>query len=299
MKKKSLLLIVLSLLLCGTSFGDLRRARSDAAARGMAVNLPLVGRLTGAGNTLYRTSVDVSNNTGGAAQVDYYFDGRDSAGALVTATGSITNNGLAPLGADRLRGMTNVHFDDFIDSLVQAGVISAGTRDRGVSGSLMLIFENFSGAGQGAAIARFWNDYGGGTVGVSISGREITSQEPTTIVGVVQDTRGGSGSQLYTNMFINNTGLTRDGLPAGFVVVELRAVSATTGQDLGGRTSFQIQSGQTHTVSDVTTQLQIPQGQQALVLARVTQGDATIHGIISTIDSNTRDGSVVYMSKAD
>ena len=266
---------------------------------GMAINLPVVGRLFGAGGTLFRTSVDVSNNTQGATRVDYYFDGRDNAGENVSATGSITNAGLVNLGAGNLQGRTNVHFEDFVQSLVEAGAITAVARDRGVVGSLLLVFDDFTRPGQAGLTGRFWNELGGGTVGVSIAGREITADEPRRIIGVVHDTRGGPGAQLYANLFINNTGLALDGSPGGVVVVELRAISATTGQPVGRTAAIAIQPGHTVAFGDAANQLQVPARQPVLVIATVVQGDATIHGVISTIDAVTRDGAVVYMSKAD
>lgn len=268
-----------------------------AAARGLSINVPLIGRVTGAGNTLYRTSLDVSNNTAMQTTVDFYFDGRDNSGASVTATGSISNNGLVQSGQGALRGMTNAHFDDFVEALVQAGFISAQARDRGIVGSVLLVFDTFGRRGDGSAAARFYSELAGGTVGVSISGREITMDEPVALSGFVRDTRNQPSGQQYANIFLNNTGLTRSGAPAGPVIVDLRAVSANSGAPIGRSISIDISPGQTATISDVSAQLQIG-NEPAIVMARVTTGDATIHGLVSTIDAVTRDGSVVFMNPA-
>lgn len=268
-----------------------------AAARGLSINVPLIGRVTGSGNTLYRTSLDVSNNTAAQTLVDFYFDGRDNSGASVTATGSISNNGLVQSGQGVLRGMTNAHFDDFIEALVQAGFISAQARDRGIVGSVLLVFDAFGRRGDGSAVARFYSELAGGTVGVSISGREITMDEPVALSGFVRDTRNQPSGQQYANIFLNNTGLTRSGAPAGPVVVDVRAVSANSGTPIGRSISIDISTGQTATISDVSAQLQIG-NEPAIVVARVTSGDATIHGLVSTIDAVTRDGSVVFMNPA-
>lgn len=268
-----------------------------AAARGLSINVPLIGRVTGAGNTLYRTSLDVSNNIAAQTIVDFYFDGRDNSGASVTATGSINNNGLVQAGQGALRGMTNAHFDDFIEALVQAGFISAQARDRGIVGSVLLVFDAFGRRGDGSAVARFYSELAGGTVGVSISGREITMDEPVALSGFVRDTRNQPSGQQYANIFLNNTGLTRSGAPAGPVIVDVRAVSANSGAPIGRSISIDISPGQTATISDVSAQLQIG-NEPAIVIARVTTGDATIHGLVSTVDAVTRDGSVVYMNPA-
>lgn len=275
-----------------------RRAQANAS-RGLAINLPLVGRVIGGGDTLYRTTVDVSNNTSSQTTVDFYFDGRDNIGAPITATGSISNAGIVRVGEGTLRGMTNQRFDDFIESLVQAGMVTPQARDRGIIGSLLLVFDSFSRRGEGSATARFYSALGNGTVGVSISGREITSDEPRALSGFVLDTRNRPvGQQQYANIFLNNTGLTRSGTAAGAVIVELRAVSAGSGTAIGRTATVDIAPGHTATISDVSFVLQIA-NEPALVFARVITGDAAIHGLVSTIDNGTRDGSVVYMNRAD
>lgn len=266
-------------------------------ARGLSINVPVVGRVTGGGNTLFRTSLDVANNTSVPTLVDFYFDGRDNSGAMVTATGSINNNGLVQSGAGMLRGTTAAHFDDFIDALVQAGFVSAQARDRGIIGSVLLVFDGFGRRGDGSAVARFYSELAGGTAGVSISGQEITVEEPVALSGFVRDTRNQTSGQQYANIFLNNTGLTRSGAPAGPVIVDVRAVSANSGTSIGRAMSIDISAGQTATISDVSAQLQIG-NEPAIVFARVTTGDATIHGLVSTIDAVTRDGSVVYMNPA-
>jgi hypothetical protein len=295
---KARIFIILALSLAAPLLIAAPRRQEANAARGLALNLPLAGRVAGNGGVLYRTSIDVSNNTAIQTTVDFYFDGRDNAGTAVTATGSVSNNGLVPQGQGSMRGMTNAHFDDFIEALVQGGFIGAESRDRGIIGSALFVFDAFGRRGDGSATARFYNNFGGGTVGVSISGKEITTDEPQHLSGFVHDTRASSGPKQYANIFLNNTGLTRTGVPAGAVIVELRAVSANRGTPIGRTITVDIASGHTATISDVSAQLQIG-GEPALVFARVTTGDAAIHGLVSTIDNVTRDGSVVYMNPAN
>src|SRR5687768_12522484 len=101
-------------------------ALGQNAARGAAINLPLLGRLIGSGNTLYRTAVDVSNNTTSTVRIDFYLDGQDLAtGAPVTANGSITAaGGIGAWGqGGSIRARSNAHFEDFVESLIQAGTI--------------------------------------------------------------------------------------------------------------------------------------------------------------------------------
>jgi hypothetical protein len=297
--QRALALAAMAALVAATEGRAAGLTGSDGVASGMTINLPLVGRVVGAGNTLFRTSVDVTNNTTQQTKVDFYFDGRDNAGTTITLSGGISNSGLVPAGSALLRGSTSVHFDDFISALAAAGLITNASRDAGVTGSLMIVFDGFTRLGDGAASARFWNEFGGGTIGVSIAGREMTTDEPRGLAGLVHDTRGGDGAQLSANMFINNTGLTRSGSPGGSVTVELRAVSANTGLAVGRTTTIDIGPGQTATVSGVAGVLEVPAREPAIVFARVISGTATIHGLISTIDATTRDGSVVYMSRTE
>jgi hypothetical protein len=81
-------------------------------------------------------------------------------------------------------------------------------------------------------------------------------------------------------------------------VVELRAVSADSGNPIGRTFSVDIAPGHTATISDVTALLQIAR-EPAIVFATVTTGNAAIHGLVSTLDAVTRDGSVVYMNRTD
>jgi hypothetical protein len=273
-------------------------------ADGLGINVPVVGRLVGAGNTLFITSIDVSNNTGAVVGVDFYFDAVDVVTQdRIVIDGSVGNTGLTTKGAGTVRGYSNVHFDDFIDDLVRAGMLSGAARDRGVLGSVLLVFNGLSNRGQATASARFYNDFGGGTVGVALSGNDITGNEPKSLVATVRDTRGRPGVQLYTNMFINNIGLTPAGIgTADSVTVELTARSSSTGQPIGVPILLEnIGPGLTRSISSVLTALQIQNGTEdtILVFARVKSGNSAIAGITSTVDATTRDGSVVAMARAE
>jgi hypothetical protein len=268
------------------------------AASGLGINVPVVGRLTGGGNTLFYTSIDITNQMKSAAQVDWYFDGTDSGtGAAIVLTGSISQSGLVAHGSGTMRAQSNVHFDDFVESLTQAGLISTATRDRGVLGSLLVVFNGASKRGQASVTARFLNAYGAGMVGVALRGREITGDEPQSLVAVVRHS-----AQTYPNVFINNTGLAPNGVDAGgTVIVRVSAVSNTTGLEVGVPVTLTIPAGQTAGVGSVLNALQVPAGSDdtILVYATVTSGNAAIQGVVSQVDAVTRDGSAFDMSRAD
>ena len=281
----------------------LAAAAEAQIARGTGVNLPLVGRLVGGGNTLFRTAIDVANHTGAAARVDFYFDGQDLATQqAISAVGSVTNSGLFAQGAGTLQGSSNASFGDFIQSLVDAGRITAETRDHGVLGSVLFVFDGVEQRGGGAASARFYNDFGGGTVSVALAGREITRDEPIVLRGIVRDTRGKTGPQLYSNLFINHTGVAPiDGRASEDVAVTIAGISAATGLSVGNEITLTIPKGQTRSVNQVLTALGVsPAGDDTLIVTvRRTSGGAAIAGIISTVDATTRDGSVVEMTPAE
>jgi hypothetical protein len=298
------ILIILWVALATVAAAGPPRPSPDAAAAGLGINIPLAARLVGSGNTLYVTSIDVSNHSTSTVQVDFYFDGVNSATqAPVTITGSVSLTGLVRQGDARLRARSNVHFEDFISALADAQMLPAEAREQGVIGSVLFVFNNLSKSGQAAVTARFKNDLAGGTVGVALRGREMTNSEPQRLVVAVRDTRGNARgeAQVYPNLFINHTGLT----PAGqgdtsLVTVELTAVSNSTGQGIGSPVNVTIASGNTALVGSLLQALQVPAGDDTiLVYARVTSGSAAIHGIVSQVDATTRDGSVFEMSRAD
>jgi len=269
-------------------------ALASGPAVGLGVNLAAVGRLIGSGNTLFKTAIDVTNNTGTAAQIDFYFDGT-SAGAPVAVDGSISSAGaLVAQGAGgTVPGHRNVHFDDFVDAIVQAGLLPAAVETNGVIGSALFVFGGFGKSGQGAVTARFYNDGCGGTVGQAINGREITTSEPTKLVVTARNTVGEAGPQLYTNLFVNNTGLTPTGSGAASADnIVVSAFSGKTGAAVGkALTITGLNPGATAVVG-VFSQLSIPASEDTVILTiNVTSGTSAIDAVAVAIDATTHDGT--------
>jgi len=284
---------------------DPEPTQEEALASGLGINLPLVARLTGAGATLYTSSVDVANNTANPTQVDFYLDGIDIASsAPISKTGSISSTGtIAGQGAGgQMRARSNAHFDDFVQSLINAGILPANVATDGFIGSVLFVFNGFTKSGQGEAKVRFFSSFGGGTIGQSLHGHEITGSEPQSLVASFRDSRGEGGPQLYANMFISNTGLTPGGAPAsGPVNVHIQAYASSTGQPIGTAKDTAIGIGQTVGISDVLRAgLAVPAGEDTvLVYVTVTSGNAAIAGVQAQVDETTRDGSVMDMCRAD
>jgi hypothetical protein len=282
------------------------RAEAVAASScGLGVNLSVVGRLIGAADTLYTSTVDVSNNAATDTQVDFYLDGKNQATSeSIHVAGSVSTAGdLVAVGTGgAMRGRSNAHFDDFIDSLVQSGMLPASIEADGILGSVMFVFNGFDKSGEGSAFVRFFSAYGGGTIGQALRGHEISANEPRAVMAAFRDSRAqSSGPRLYANMFINNTGLTSSGqLSAGDTTVHCQAYANSTGQPVGTPFDLVISPGQTVSISDVLRKVAAPPGEDTvLVYATATSGSATIAGVAVEIDDTTKDGSVVEMNRAD
>lgn len=265
------------------------------AAAGMGINLAAVGRLIGNGNTLFLTAVDITNNAGAAAQVDFYFDGTSN-GEPVAATGSISSAGalVAQGTGGDMPAHHNVHFDDFVDALVKANMLTADVETNGVIGSTLFVFGGFNKSGQGAVTARFYNDGCGGTVGQAINGREITNAEPTKLVVTARNTIGEEGPQLYSNLFVNNTGLTPGGVGvASADDILVTAISATTGVAVGKTVTLSgVNPGATGVISNVFPTMSIPNDEDTVILEiQVTSGTSALDAVVVAIDSTTKDGT--------
>lgn len=117
-----------------------------AVASGVPRNMPLIGRLLGADDILFRTSVDIQNNTDAATLVTFWIHGRNlHTGETISAYGNITNDDTDEL----MKGMTNFHTDDIVADLVDQQFLPASLLTDGFLGSGFVVFQGF-GTGQGA-----------------------------------------------------------------------------------------------------------------------------------------------------
>jgi hypothetical protein len=270
-------------------------------ATGLGILVPIVARATGAGDTLYLTSIDITNHRSELTLVDFYFDGADArTGAAVHATGSVGDGRLVVRGERGMPAASTFHSADFVKSLADGGFIPAATVDNGVIGSLLVVFNQSARRGEGAVTARFYNPFGGGTVGSALRGRELTATEPRVLRGVIHDTRAATSAapKVYSNVIINHTGLTPAGVATSQdVQVELRAWRRS--EPVGSAATVVIPSGRT-LILPATETLNLPAPYEALRLSvAVVSGDAAIAGVISQVDAVTRDGSVFEMSPGE
>lgn len=266
-------------------------------AVGMGINLSVVGRVIGRGDTLFRTAVDVTNNTDTATEVDFYFAGTSN-GVPVGMQGSISSSdGIFSQGASTggfVAGHQNVHFDDFIDALFKTGNLRSDVEANGVIGSVLFVFNGFNKSGQGAANARIYNDGCGGTVGESINGREITSNESTSLLVTARNTVGAVGPQLYTNLFINNIGLTPTGSgePSADDDILVTALSGKTGTAVGKAIRIAGLGTGATAVIDVFSELSIPPSEDTVILEiDVVSGTCAIDAVAVAVDMATHDAA--------
>lgn len=278
-----------------------------SAASGVGLNLDVAGRLSG-GGTLFRTAIDIANNTNTNTQVDAYFSGATLTGSPIDVIVSVAATGLADQGTVQLAGPSVFHSDDFIDDLKQLGLISQSEEDAGVLGSLFVIFDSpsaglFDQIGQGTVQGRFFSANDQGTIGVSASGHELTTTEPTSLVGIVRNTVGEADTpQLYTNMYINNEGYALDNgqIQADDVQVRLTGYSNSTGNVTGQAGPYPIKAFNTIGVPKVWDLVHGSSTDDTLVVfVDIVSGNSAISGLTSTNDNGTKDPSGAQLRPAD
>lgn len=281
-------------------------AAAQSVAAGLGVNVPLLGRLTGGGNTLFVSTIDVTNH-GAARRVDFYVDGVDLATRRsIAINGSVSGDGqlvAQGIGA-AMRGEHTARYDDFIESLIAAGMLGPELRANGFLGSVLFVFDGVRRSGLAGVTARFFSALGDGTVGVAMRGQEMSTREPQRLIAPIIDTRGTTGTapKLYSNLFINNTGISVGGsVPATAVTVVVSARTNGGNQSLGTPLTLEIQPGHTVAISPVFESLQIPSGSGTTIQLQVDviSGNASIAGVVSQVDAVTRDASVFAMNRAD
>lgn len=315
--KKPLALLTLLLVATAASAAVVRRGPdasrvraaaglASAPAIGIGVEVDVVGRVIGGGNTLFRTAVDVANDTNAATQVDFYYDVLVG-GVPVELVGSLTDSGIVAQGTGTLGPRAVFHSDDFVDDLRAAGPaipgdLTSAEESAGVIGGMLVIFNSphaglFDQVGQGSAQARFYSDGCNGTIGVSASGHELTTTEPKGLVGIARDTRGEAGTpQLYTNFFITNEGYVN---PSTHAFVANPVTLKLTGYNSAGAVTgtytlpAALGVGETATVVNLFSLLGAnpAQGDTLVVFAEITSGDSGISGLASVNDNDSKDPS--------
>ncbi len=277
-------------------------------ASGVGINLDVVGRLNGTGGTVFKTSVDIANNTNTSTQVDAFFAANIGGQHTELTPFSVTARGLVRQGAGTLAEHSVFHTDDLIDAIRQLGLISQAQEDSGMVGSLFVVFNSpssglFDHIGQGSVQARFYSSGFGGTVGVSANGHELTTSEPSSLVGIARDTRAEAGTpQVYTNFFINNEGFAGNGsVVVNPVTIRLTGYLNSTGARAPIQPTYQIGNFETVGISDIFATLGVDNRSEdtLIVFVDIIGGRSAISGESSVNDSETKDPSAAQLRPAN
>jgi hypothetical protein len=248
---------------------------------GFSVDLPVVGHVRAA-TTTFSTSLDISNNTAQSTDVEFFF---------TPADGSAPHGGVLA----NLSGFDNLHFDDFLQALVSAGVMTSNQADNSF-GTLLLTFTNpsFRSGTEATAVARILSPASpGGTYGLAYRARPIETNGPHSLSSVI---RNGNG--IVSNIGIENLGVDdRGNALTNGVTVRLSFFDPATGTIAGPQPTFTLAPGQVIQLNDVFRQFALPQS-ALLAFVDEVSGSGQIRGYVVLKDTMTNDGSFVFMQES-
>jgi hypothetical protein len=257
---------------------------------GFSVDLPIVGRVHGVSTTFF-TALDITNNTAQPTGVDFFY---------TPADGSATRSG----SFGTLNGLDNIHTEDFLQSLGDAGIISPTQVDNSF-GTLLVTFTNpaFKSGTEATALARIWSfasGSGGPTYGLSYRAIALHTAGAHSLAALVR-----SGGGMVSNIGIENVGIDDGGNSvAAPVTVRLSFFDPATGAQVGGQPTFTLALGQVTQINDVlngggTNPFQLPAGATSLIVfVDEIAGASQIAGYSVLKDTTTNDGSFVFMQES-
>lgn len=264
--------------------------RATDSGAGFSVDFPIVGRVRGV-STTFLTSLDITNNTARPTDVDFFY---------TPANGSATRSGT--LGT--LEGFDDIHTDDFLQSLADAGVIAPNQADNSF-GTLLLTFNNpsFTKGTEATAVARVYSfsaGTSGPTYGLSYRATPMHTDGAHSLASVARGTPG-----LVTNIGIENVGINDSGNSVSApVTVRLSFFDPATGTAVGTQPTFNLAPGQVIQINDVINNagrnaFQLPAGTTSvIVLVDEIAGTSQIAGYAVQKDTSTNDGSFVLMQES-
>src|SRR2546423_287192 len=248
---------------------------------GFSVDLPIVGRVRGA-TTTFTTALDITNNSAQSTDVEFFF---------TPADGSPSHSGLLAT----LSGFDNLHFDDFLQALVSAGVMTPNLADNAF-GSLLLTFTNpaFRAGTEASAVARIYSSATpSGTYGLAYRARPFETNGAHSLSSVI---RNGNG--MVTNMGFENLGVDDlGGVTAAPITVRLTFFDPTTGTPVGAQPIFTLGAGQVIQLNDVFRQFGLTQT-AAVVFVDEIGGASQLRGYVVLKDTSTNDGAFVFMQES-
>ena len=264
--------------------------RATDTGAGFSVDFPIVGRVRGASTTFF-TSLDITNNSAQPTDVDFFY---------TPADGSATRSGT--LGT--LQGFDDIHTDDFLQSLVDSGVIASNQGDNSF-GTLLLTFNNpsFTKGTEATAVARVYSfaaGTSGPTYGLSYRATPLHTDGAHSLAAVARSAQG-----LVTNIGIENVGINDSGNSVSApVTVRLSFFDPASGKAVGTQPTFNLATGQVIQINDVINNagknaFQLPAGTTSVIVFVDEIGGASqISGYAVQKDTSTNDGSFVLMQES-
>ena len=255
--------------------------RTTEQGGGFSADLPVVGRVHGATTTFF-TALDITNNTSQPTDVEFVF---------TPADGSTPRGGVLA----SLAGFDNAHFDDFLQALSSAGVITPNQAENSF-GTLLLTFTNpsFHTGTEATAVARVYSVASqGGTYGLSYRAQPMVTDGAHSLTTVI---RNGNG--LVSNVGLENLGIDDRGAAlSDTVTVRLTFYDPSTGSAVGPQPAFTLAPGQVIQLNDIFRQFGLTQD-ALLLFVDETAGTGQLRGYAVAKDAVTNDGSFVFMQES-
>ena len=194
-----------------------------------------------------------------------------------------------------LSGFDNLHFDDFLQALASAGVITSNQADNAF-GSLLLTFTNpaFRSGTEATAVARIYSLASpNGTYGLAYRARPIETDGAHSLSSVIRNSDG-----IVTNMGFENLGINdRGAVIADPITVRLTFFNPATGAPIGGQPTFTLNPGQVIQINDVFRQFGLTRV-AAVVFVDQIGGTSQLRGYVVLKDTSTNDGAFVFMQES-
>jgi hypothetical protein len=279
-----------------------RAQSASTSAVSYSVEVPVVTRVVG--TALFKTAIDISNNTGNSVTARYQYSYN-----RVTAAGGFFRS---PIQTISLLPFDNFHSDDFVAFLgTIPGALEAGAADSSF-GTLLVTFDGVpSSVGwEGTVFARTYspNPTGAGTVAIAYPASLFFESANQTLVATIRDTQPAptEAGALRTNIGIRNTDIRGTNQPVtvqlGFF--DVTPGSATSGQRVGNLLTISgLAPGEVRQLSNIRALAAIPANVTGmLVFADVVNPTATsptIEGYVNILDGGTQDGAFFEMKCAD
>jgi len=264
--------------------------RALGQGAGFSVDLPIVARARGFSTTFF-TSLDITNNTAEPTGVDFFY---------TPADGSATRSG----SFGTLLGFDNIHTEDVVLSLADAGILPPGQASN-TFGTMLLTFDNpgFRTGNEATAVARVWSHAAGSsgpTNGTAYRAQPLRTHGAHALSGLV---RNGEG--LLSSLGIENVGIDDAGQAVEApLTVRLTFVDPRSGAPVGAQPTFVLGPGQVTQVSglfdvDGRNAYRLPaDAPSLLVFAEAVSGTSQLSGYVIWKDVNTNDGAFVLMQEA-